>query len=344
MIERQLILVTGGGGFLGRHIVRALQAEDNFAVRVFGQREHPDLAADGIEVHCGDIRDAAAVRAACQGVDGIIHTAGIAGAGPDRKPYFDTNVRGTRNLLQACEDQGVPRLVFTSSPSVVSAWGNIVDGDESLPYPRCFPASYPRSKAIAEQDVIAAASNTLATCALRPHLIWGPGDCHLIPHIVDLARRNRLVRIGDGANQVSLTHVRNAAKAHLQALEALTTDSPLNGRVYFIADSAPVVLWDWIDELLTALDLPPTRRSLPLPAAKFIGGVLDTIRRLAPSLGGPNMSRFLAIQLGTSHCFLTQRAERDFGYAPIVENAHGKKELVECLKTTVIPRLETNTR
>ncbi|MFW6367155.1 MAG: NAD-dependent epimerase/dehydratase family protein, partial [bacterium] len=163
MNERQLILVTGGGGFLGRHIVRALQAE-NICVRVFGQREHPELTAEGVEVHCGDIRDAPAVQAACQSVDGVIHTAGIAGAGAQKKPYFDTNVSGTRNLLQACKEHGVRRMVFTSSPSAVSAWGNIVDGDESLPYPRRFPAAYPRSKAIAEQDVIGAASDTLATC------------------------------------------------------------------------------------------------------------------------------------------------------------------------------------
>lgn len=337
MVERQLILVTGGGGFLGRHIVRALQAE-GFSVRIFGQREHPELAADGVEVHCGDIRDPAAVQAACQGIDGVIHTAGIAGVAPDKKPYFDTNVRGTRNLLKACEDHKVPRLVFTSSPSAVSAWGNIVDGDESLPYPRRFPAAYPRSKAIAERDVVGAASDTLATCVLRPHLIWGPGDCHLIPHIVDLARRNRLVRIGDGTNRVSLTHVRNAAQAHLQALNALTSRSVLNGRVYFIADSAPVVLWDWIDELLGALDLPSVRGTLPLPAAQLLGIGLDAVRRVAPGFGGPNLSRFLAIQLGTSHCFQTRRAEQDFGYAPIMDNDYGKKELVQCLKTTAQPR------
>lgn len=343
MNERQLILVTGGSGFLGRHIVRALQAE-NWSVRIFGQREHPELDADGVEVHCGDIRDAAAVRTACQGVAGVIHTAGIAGVGPDKKPYFDTNVLGTRNLLQACRDQGVSRLVYTSSPSVVSAWGNILDGDESLPYPRRFPAAYPRSKAIAEQDVIGAASDTLGTCALRPHLIWGPGDCHLIPHIVDLASRHRLVRIGNGTNRVSLTHVRNAANAHLLAIQALTPASPLNGRVYFIADSAPVVLWDWINELLTALDLPPVRRALPLPAAQLIGGALDAVRRLASGFDGPNLSRFLAIQLGTSHCFQTKRAEQDFGYTPIVNNDDGKQELIQCLKTTPLPRLEPNTR
>lgn len=336
MNSSDLILVTGGGGFLGRHIVHALQSEQS-PVRIFCRSDHPDLRAAGVDVHQGDIRNAADIQAACIGVRAVIHAAGITGVAPCRTPFFETNLEGTRNLLAACRACGVERLVFTSSPSVVAAWGNVVNGDESLPYPRRFPAAYPHSKALAEQEVLLAADGALAACALRPHLIWGPGDRHLIPRIVEKARQRRLFRIGDGRNVVSLTHVANAAQAHVQALKALTPERSLNGNVYFVADAEPVQLWSWIEDLLRALGLPGPSRSISLRTALLYGTALDAVRRLIPAMAPAGLSRFVALQLGTSHSFSTRRAAEDFGYAPTIHNEDGRKELVECLTTMPPP-------
>ena len=201
------------------------------------------------------------------------------------------------------------------------------------PYPKRWLCSYPRSKALAEQHVLAAnGRGSLLSCALRPHLIWGPGDRHLIPRILADARRGRLCRIGDGTNRIDTIYVENAAEAHLLAADALRPGSPVAGRAYFISQGEPVNGWAWIDEVLALAGLPPVRRTISPAAAWLIGSFWDVLYRLLPLRGQPPLSRFLAAELSTSHYFDISRARNDFGYQPRISLAEGMRRLAESLK------------
>src|SRR5690606_10248292 len=145
---------------------------------------------------------------------------------------------------------------------------------------------------------------SLKTCALRPHLIWGPRDNHLIPRLITRARSGRLRRVGDGANLVDVIYVENAATAHLQAADALASPgSPVAGRAYVLSQGEPVNCWEWIDQILALADLPPVRKRISLGAARAIGAVCETVYRGLRLTGEPPMTRFLAEQLARSHWF-----------------------------------------
>ena len=188
-------LVTGGGGFLGAAIVRGLLARGT-AVRSFSRQSYPALDALGVEQVQGDIADTAAVTAAARGCGVVFHVAAKPGIWGDYAGYHRTNVVGTSSVIAACRAAGVQRLIYTSSPSVVFDGRDMEGVDESVPYPAHYEAHYPRTKALAEQAVIAANDAQLATVSLRPHLIWGPGDNHLLPRMVARARAGQLRRIG----------------------------------------------------------------------------------------------------------------------------------------------------
>jgi len=310
------ILVTGGGGFLGQEIVYQLLAQGE-GVRSFSRAPQPALAARGVEIVQGDLADSVAVERAIQGCDAVIHTAAKAGVWGSGGEYFRPNVLGTQNVLAAMRRRGVARLVYTSTPSVVFNGKSHAGADESLPYGRDFPCHYPQTKALAEQAVLAAHDDQhLRVIALRPHLIWGAGDPHLVPRI--LARADKLRIVGDGKNRVDLTHVRHAAQAHLLALDALATAGHrAAGRAFFISDGAPVVLWEWINALLRRLNHLPITRRISLPAARALGGALEVFWRALPVLPGePPMTRFIATELAKDHWYSIAAARQDLGYAP----------------------------
>ena len=320
-------LVTGAGGFLGLYIVEQLVARGD-RVRAFCRGSYPQLDALGVETIRGDLRDREATVAACRGMEAVFHVAGVAGlAGPWRH-YHGINTLGTHHVVEGCRAHGVGKLVYTSSPSVTFDGSDQQGVDESVAYPRRFLAHYPHSKALAERHVLEANGTAgLVTCALRPHLIWGVRDRHLVPRLLARARSGRLRRVGDGTNQVDMIYVDNAAAAHLQAADALEPGSPVAGRAYFISQGEPVNCWDWIDEILALADLPPVRRSISLSAAWKLGAVLEVLYRLLPLAGEPPMTRFLAAQLATSHYFDISRARDDFGYRPTVSTAEGMRRL-----------------
>lgn len=326
-------LVTGAGGFLGRYIAEQL-VERGDQVRNFSRRRYPDLDALGVEQMQGDLRDAEAVTQACAGVDVVLHNAGVAGIWGPWQHYHGINTLGTENIVAACRRHGISRLVYTSSPSVTFEGTDQVGIDESAPFPNKWLCHYPHSKALAEQHVLAAnGQDGLLTCCLRPHLIWGPRDEHLIPRLIERARSGKLRRVGDGQNLVDMIYVENAARAHLQAADALQREaSPVAGRAYFISQGEPVNCWDWINEILALAGLPPVRKAISRPAAWAAGTVLEGLWTVLGRRDEPRMTRFLAAQLATSHHFDISAARRDFGYRPLVSTAAGMQRLQDWLQ------------
>ncbi len=320
-------LVTGANGFLGLYVVEQLVARGD-RVRAISRRKCPALESLGVEIVHADLRDQKAMIDACRGMDAVFHVGGIAGIGGPWKNYFEINVLGTQSIVEGCRKHGVGRLVYTSSPSVTFDGRSQENVDESAPYPEHWLCHYPRSKAMAEQSVLAAnGKDGLATCSLRPHLIWGPRDQNLIPRLLERARSGRLRRIGDGSNRVDMVYVENAATAHLQAADALSMNSPAAGRAYFISQGEPVNCWQWIDELLALADLPPVRKSCSFRTAWLLGAACEAVYRCLGLRGEPPMTRFLAAQLSQSHYFNIDRARQDFGYRSKISTAEGMRRL-----------------
>ena len=250
-------------------------------------------------------------------MDVVFHVASKTGAWGAWEAFYGANVVGTKNVLAACRARGVPKLVYTSSPSVVFGNRSHEGAGESLPYPERFENHYSHTKALAEQRVIAANEPDLLTVSLRPHLVFGPRDNHLLPGLIARARTGKLPQVGDGTNRVDLTYVEDAARAHLLAADALQPGSPVAGSVYFVSQDEPVNLWGFIRELAAALDLPPIRRKLPLGVVRAAGAVLEAAYRTLPLRGEPFITRFLASEVATSHYYDISRAKRDLGYAPV---------------------------
>ncbi len=321
------VLVTGGGGFLGRYIVEQLVARGD-RVRVFSRQHYAELDPLSVESHTGDLQDALAVARACEGVEVVFHTAALPGIWGPWKLFHGINTLGTQHVIDGCRQHGVGKLVFTSSPSVVYDGHDHGGADESLPYAQNFLCHYPRSKALAEQAVLAANGvGGLATCALRPHLIWGPRDTQLIPRLLDRARKGQLRRVGDGKNLISMVYVENAAHAHLQAADALSLHSTIAGQAYFINEPEPVNLWDWINTLLARANLPPITKSISARAAYTVGAILEAAHGFFGLSSEPRMTRFLARQLSTSHWYHVDKSRRDFHFAPLFSVEDGLRKL-----------------
>lgn len=323
-------LVTGGGGFLGLAIVRRLVGQGT-SVRSFSRQRHDQLAALDVEQHQGDLADAAAVREAVAGCDVVFHVAAKPGIWGPYEDYQRTNFIGTQNVIAACREQGVSRLVYTSSPSVVFDGRDMAGVDESVPYPRRFAAHYPSTKAAAEQLVRAANDERLATVSLRPHLIWGPEDNHLLPRLVARARAGQLRRIGRARKLVDTVYIDNAAEAHLLAAEKLAPGAVVAGKVYFIAQGEPVDLWEMINWLLAAAGAPTVQRSIPRGVALALAWGFESVHRLLHRPGEPRLTRFVVQELSTSHWFDLSAARRDLGYRPLVSLAEGLRRLREHL-------------
>lgn len=320
-------LVTGAGGFLGLYIVEQLAAK-GYQVRGFSRGDYPQLAELGAESVRGDIRNADAVDEAVAGCDLVFHTAAIAGIWGRWTDYYEINTVGTRHVIEACRRHQVDRLIYTSSPSVTFDGSEQCGVNEDEPYPDRWLCHYPRSKALAESEVLQANSDQLKSCALRPHLIWGPRDPHLVPRLIERARQGTLRRVGDGTNLIDMVYVENAARAHLQAAEAMAeSESPVGGRAYFISQGEPVNCWDWIDQLLKLAGLPKVERSISVNAAWKIGAVLEAVYRVLGKQDEPRMTRFLAAQLGRSHYFDISRAADDFGYHASISTEEGMQRL-----------------
>ncbi len=324
-------LVTGGGGFLGGAIVRMLVKRGD-RVRSFSRGGYPMLQELGVETHQGDLTDLEAVARAAQGCDIVFHVAAKAGIWGPYEHYHRTNVVGTEIVLQVCRRMGITKLVYTSSPSVVFNGRDMEDVDESEPYAEHFEAHYPKTKALAEQLVLRANGVDLATVALRPHLIWGPGDQHLIPRILERARAGRLRRIGLRDKLVDCIYIDNAAEAHLLAADRLSPGSPIAGKAYFISQGEPRPLWEIVNRILSAAGLPPVTKRMPASVAYAMGALLECSYRCFGVQAEPPMTRFVARELATAHWFNIEAARRDLGYRPAVSFEEGMRQLEKDLR------------
>jgi len=330
-------LVTGAGGFLGKEIARQLRAQGT-EVWTFQRGVYPELEALGCKNFRGDLTDMDALLPAVDGRDVVFHVAAKVGVWGRYSDFHAVNVVGTRHIVEACRRSATPRLVYTSSPSVVFDAGDQEGIDEAAPYPTKYLAHYPHTKAMAERLVLEANSEHLATMSLRPHLIWGPGDRHLVPRIVDRARRGRLRFVGSGMNKIDTTYIDNAVESHILGASHLSFGSPCAGRAYFISNGEPMPIAQWCNRILQAAQVDPVNRSMSFRLAYAVASVLEIVHALGRLPGEPLLTRFLVKELATAHWFDISSAQRDFGYVPSVSIEEGMQRLERSLagQTTVV--------
>ncbi|OKY73790.1 MAG: 3-beta hydroxysteroid dehydrogenase [Desulfobulbaceae bacterium DB1] len=320
-------VVTGGGGFVGKAVVRML-LERGISVTVVGRNRYPDVEAMGAKSACGDIRHASFLDAVFQGHDTVFHVAAKAGIWGDFAEYYAVNVQGTENVLAACRKNGIRSLVYTSTPSVVFNRADIHGIDEKAQYAREFLCHYAETKVMAEKLVLAASSGSLLTTAIRPHLVWGPGDTNLIPRLLARGRAGKLTQVGEGTNLVDISYIDNVAESHLLAADNLERSGSAAGRPYFISQGEPVNLWKWINGLFVRLGIPRVEKKISFGKAYLLGALCEKIYGLLAIRREPPMTRFLAEQLAKSHWFSIANAEKDLGYRARISTAEGMDRLV----------------
>ncbi len=325
------VLVTGGGGFLGKALVARLIQEGE-AVRSFARSHYPDVEALGATGIQGDLSNYADVANAVKGCKAVFHVAAKAGVWGSYDSFFQPNVVGTRNVIKACNEHDVPKLIYTSTPSVVFDNADIANGNERLPYPQKFSTHYAKTKSIAEKAVLKANTQTFNTVALRPHLIWGPGDTQLAPRIIDRARAGRLVKIGHDPKLVDATYIDNVVDAHVLAWQALAPNAACAGQPYFISNDEPIAVFDMINGILQAAGEPPLTRTVSVNTAYAIATIMEAVGKLVRLKSEPPLTKFVVKNLSTAHWFDISAAKRDLGYHPQVSMETGLARLADSLK------------
>lgn len=321
------VLVTGGGGFIGLGIVRAL-CKMGVRTVVVGRHRYPAVEELGALCLVGDIRDHDFMAQACNNIDTVFHVAAKAGVWGSWDDYFGINVKGTENVIAACQENLVSRLIYTSTPSVVFNRGHLRGVDESTPYASDVLCHYARSKIMAEILVLKANTPLLQTTALRPHLVWGPGDTNLIPRLLERGRSGSLKIVGNGKNKVDISYIDNVVDAHVQAAVNLQLCGTAAGEAFFISQGEPVRLWEWINELFIQLAIPPVAKSITFDKAFNIGLLLEKVYGFLRISKEPKMTRFVAEQLAKSHWFSIKKATEVLPYSPKVSTAEGMRRLV----------------
>lgn len=321
------ILVTGGGGFLGKYIVKKLISEGH-EVSNFSRSDYPELTKMGVNCIKGNLTNLSDCQNALKDIDVCFHVASKVAMWGKWEDFYSTNIDGTKNIIKACLDNKVTKLIYTSTPSVVFEDQSLCGVGEEQPYANSTYSLYAKSKTIAEKEVLSANSNELKTIALRPHLIWGPGDQNLIPNLVNSAKKGRLKIIGDGQNEVDIIFVENAADAHIKALH----NTSLNGKAVFIGQG-PVKLWEFVNEILELYGEKPITKTISFKKAFFAGNVIEKGLKLIRKFNvNPPMTRFVALQLSKSHYFSHKRASEDLNWTPRISKDEGLKILSQSSK------------
>ena len=266
---------------------------------------------------------------ATEGIDIIFHVAAKAGTSGVYREYYKTNVTGTENIIKACKINNVNYLIYTSSASVVFDGKDIEGSDESQPYPAHPVSHYTATKAIAEQLIIKADSPDLRTLALRPHLVYGPGDNHLFPAIISRAKTGRLRRIGECKNLVDVSYIDNVVAAHINASKAILNSPEVTGKAYFITNGEPVLLWDFLDLILEASGLEPLKKRVPVWTAIIISHIAEAIHRISIN-EKETLTPFIVSELTRSHWFDIGKARKLLDYNPLISNIEGLKKMGNC--------------
>ena len=321
------VFVTGAGGFLGSAICKFLRAAD-IKVVGFARGNYPHLQALGVTLIQGDLQNKKEVINAMQGCDVVFHVASKAGVWGNKESYFKPNVQGTENILEACRLNNIDRLIYTSTPSVTFNGEDESGINESQPYAAQFLNFYGLSKAIAEENVLKANSESLKTVALRPHLIWGPGDPHLVPRVIERAKAKKLKLVGKEDKLVDTIYIDNAVYAHLlAAVELNEMNSNCAGKAYFLSNDQPIFMATMLNKILTAASLPMVNARVPAGLAYFVGTLLEWWYLRTGKQEEPIMTRFVARQLSTSHYFNIEASKKDFNYRALVSIDQGMKKL-----------------
>ena len=314
------VLVTGAGSLLLGGIAQQLASRGDEVV-CFQRREN-ETTHSNITTFAGDIRDRGAVSEAASGCDAIIHGAARVGVMGSWEDFYSTNVDGTTNVLRAAEEHRIARLVYVSTPSVAHV-GRSIEGDVATPATtgrkRTF---YAESKAIAEILALQANSAELGVVALRPHLVWGPGDTQLVGRIVDRARQGRLVMVGSGNALVDSTYIDNAISAHIAALDAIAPGSSCAGKAYVISNGEPRTVNELMSRICLAAGVEFSPKHVPAVIARSIGSVVERIWPLIRK-DEPPITRFVAEQLGTAHWFDQRPVQEDLNWKPQVSLDEG---------------------
>jgi len=331
-LNNKKVLVTGAGGFLGSALCRFLRV-GNINVIGFARGNYPHLKALGVQLIQGDLQDVHTVNAAVKECAMVFHVASKAGVWGDKNSYFGPNVLGTENIIKACEVHKVSRLIYTSTPSVTFEGKDESGIDESQPYAEHFLNYYGLSKAIAEKRILEANHKALKTVALRPHLIWGPNDPHLVPRVIERAKQGKLTLVGKTDKLVDTIYIDNAVYAHL--LAAITLDeenSACAGKAYFLSNDQPIYMATMLNKILAAAKLPPVQQRIPSSVAYFVGSLLERWYKITKNKNEPIMTRFVAKQLSTSHYFNIDAAKQDFHYKALISIDEGMKQLHNSLQ------------
>ncbi len=317
-MDTKTYLVTGATGFLGNRIVKMLLDEGK-KVRVFVRQDYPD---ERVEVIKGDLTDVDSIRRAIKGSDVVFHTASFISWNPnDTEQLERVNITANQDIIDACLEFKVSKLIYTSSIDAIYEGKPIKDGDETLPYPTKFVDHYSYTKAMAENDVITANNkNGLLTCSLRTAGIYGPGDRTRLPSIIEVLKKGQYMQIGNGSSKFSHVYVDNCAHAHLLAEKALVPGSAVCGQCYFITDHASGYFFDFFTPILTSLGYTIPKRRMPYGIAMIIAYVSEFIAELPwnRSSAQPMLTRYTVASTALDFSFVHDKATKDFGYTPIV--------------------------
>ena len=333
------ILVTGGCGFVGQALVEGLLARGDELVVL---DRAPSCPVEGVRYERVDITEAEAVHSACAGVDAIIHNASLVHTRQNHGALvWAVNYEGTKNMLEAARAHGVQRFIYISSGSVVYEGRDIENGDESLPYCRESQAPYADSKIAAEKHVLEQNGvGGVATCALRPHVIFGPGDGRFMPAVLANAKAGRLrVQVGMGTWLSDYTYIDNLVDAVLLTLAALERDgleSIAAGQPYFITNGEPMPFWDFVREVLAQLGFPPIKYKVPGKLVYAVAAAREGLERLRGQtvLHDDGLTRFAIRYMCTHHYFSIEKARRELGYDPAISVREGIERTCAHLRAT----------
>jgi sterol-4alpha-carboxylate 3-dehydrogenase (decarboxylating) len=340
--KKKLCTVVGGCGFLGRHLAEGLLAK-GYEVQVFDLRKTFD--DDRIRFFTGDLCKKEDLLPALASVSVVFHVASPAPSSNNRKLFYRVNVDGTKNLIEACKEAGVTRLVLTSSASVVYSGYDIENGSEDLPYASSPIDYYTETKILQEKIVLGAnsvgADEEFLTVAIRPHGIFGPRDPQCIPTIVRTARTGKMkFIIGNGQNMVDFTYVENVVHGHILAAEELRADSLVCGKAYHITNDAPLPFWKFMGQVVKAVELPEPQVRLPYWLIYGLAVILHYVCvALSPIVTiTPTFTPMRVALAGTHHYYSCQRAKTELGYSPVVKMDEGLKRSMEDFKRREQPR------